>query len=266
MHVKSNQMQHVAMLADLGGQNSIKKLDQKERKAVQVMMEAIQNGVTDTEVSLNSNQYTELTNKLWGGIGSHKRASSFWLISFFKGLANLFGNLGSKEVSDKVNKAIKKMPPQQAAEKLRNLVTPLVNAKELTVDYYENKAPKVAVQILLNQKEEAEATKRKFQEALQAEMVKIKDQVGLSDALRVGWSCLTSQASWDNVKQAAKTLQEITQLEDAIKRHDIEKVKQIVGSDSNFGLMEAIKNHYLGMFDNLITIVKDMNQALAKEA
>src|SRR5262245_41913742 len=100
MLITKNQMVHIATLADLGGAASIKKLTHEERKAIKVMMTAMLHNNSEIQISLDKMQFENLTHKLWDGIGAHKTSGSFFLISFFKGLANLLGlRIASKDLA-----------------------------------------------------------------------------------------------------------------------------------------------------------------------
>lgn len=263
MLVDQRQMQQVAMLAEVGGQAAIKKLDQNERKAIQVMMEAMQNRAQTTQITLSNNQFVDLTNKLWTGIGSHKAGSSWCLIRFFKGMANIFSfRIASKDLSDQVSAVYRTMPSKNAAEKLKDMVAPLVAAKELTVDYYENKLPKAAILTLLGQTQEIENAKMQFEISLKAEMTKIGNIVGLRDALTLGLHLLFSSGFRGQVSQLAEKFEKLNRMGQAIEGNNIDAIKRELRQKNTSGVSDAIKNYYISIFDDMINLVKEMNKVL----
>jgi hypothetical protein len=259
MRVNTGQMQQVAMLADIGGQASIKKLDYNERKAMQVMMNALQQHTRSASITLTDKEFTLLTDKLWSGIGTHKAGASFALVRFFKGIANIFfGRVGSKGLSDQVG-AAHAMSPSEAAVKLRSMIASLVTAKELTLDYIENKLPKALNYEFLGQSRAVKDAQKQFDDKLEEQFNKILSIVDLGDVIRLGLS-LFSNDTLERLWQLKENIQKMGRLFEDLQGQGRFTEERVVGPSSS---MDALKDRGIAILDDCIAIVKEMYKELA---
>ncbi|MBS0635248.1 MAG: hypothetical protein JSR37_07275 [Verrucomicrobia bacterium] len=247
-----NQIQHLAILADIGGQNVIKKLTKEERKTLQLATDLLTGKIDSTKVSFEEKKLQDLTDKMWDNLGSIPKERSNAIVRLFKGIANKFGRISSNSLLTKAQESTKQVSTKNIsqstnAELLKTVISELDQTRRDLKSVFEGSWDQISVDA-----QKASAATERFEKGLR----KVNEDLAKTMAKVTVRNF--SASGHQTTEDAFKAL--VVEMNAHAEKMKEQNPTGIMGAiDSLVDFNAGMQNIYHSFIDKLVNIAKEAN-------